>query len=162
MADPRSAVTADLPNRRGQPVTSRRSWARRREEGSRGHPRLSSHASQAYPGATGHSKSKNASFTSVHQLSTAKRYHSMLRICNDPRTRDLVTDPEEEQMVRTDNRPRTVEQAAEELSLSEATIRSWISQRRLAHFRLGRAIRIPAEEIQRVLQTGFVPAIRKN
>ena len=62
--------------------------------------------------------------------------------------------------VRTDNQPRTVEQAAEELNLSKATIRAWIAQRRLGHIRLGRAIRVPVAEIQRVLQAGFVPAGR--
>ena len=62
--------------------------------------------------------------------------------------------------VRTDSQPRTVEQAAEELNLSKATIRAWIAQRRLGHIRLGRAVRVPATEIQRVLQAGFVPAGR--
>lgn len=65
-------------------------------------------------------------------------------------------------MVRTNTQPRTVEQAAEELNLSRATIRAWIAQRRLGHVRLGRAIRIPAQEIQRVLETGYVPADRKR
>ena len=65
-------------------------------------------------------------------------------------------------MVRTDNQPRTVEQAAEELNLSRATIRAWIGQRRLGHVRLGRAIRIPVEEIRRVLETGYVPPERKG
>jgi excisionase family DNA binding protein len=64
-------------------------------------------------------------------------------------------------MMRTDNQPRTVEQAAEELNLSRATIRAWIAQRRLGHVRLGRAIRIPPEEIRRVLEAGYVPAARK-
>ena len=62
--------------------------------------------------------------------------------------------------LRSDNQPRTVEQAAAELNLSKATIRAWIAQRRLGHIRLGRAIRVPVAEIQRVLQTGFVPAGR--
>lgn len=58
--------------------------------------------------------------------------------------------------------PRTVEQAAIELNLSQATIRSWIAQRRLGHVRLGRAIRIPANEIQRVLEAGYVPPERSR
>ena len=58
------------------------------------------------------------------------------------------------------NQPRTVEQAAVELNLSRATIRAWIAQRRLGHVRLGRAIRIPAEEIRRVLDAGYIPASR--
>ncbi len=65
-------------------------------------------------------------------------------------------------MVRTANQPRTVEQAAEELNLSPATIRAWIAQRRLGHVRLGRAVRVPAAEIQRVLEVGYVPPARKG
>ena len=41
-------------------------------------------------------------------------------------------------------RPRTVAEAADELGLSVHTIRTWIASRRVAHIRLGRAIRIPA------------------
>ena len=63
-------------------------------------------------------------------------------------------------MMRADNKPRTVAQAAAELNLSRATIRAWIAQRRLGHVRLGRAIRIPAEEIQRLLTAGYVPPRR--
>ncbi len=63
-------------------------------------------------------------------------------------------------MSKTAERPRTVEEAAAELNLSRATIRAWISQRRLGHIRLGRAIRIPAEEIRRVLEAGWVPPER--
>jgi excisionase family DNA binding protein len=58
------------------------------------------------------------------------------------------------------NEPRTVAQAAQELNLSRATIRAWIAQRRLGHIRLGRAVRVPAQEIQRVLEVGYVPAER--
>jgi excisionase family DNA binding protein len=65
-------------------------------------------------------------------------------------------------MVQSDNRPRTVEQAAAELNLSRATIRAWIAQRRLGHVRLGRAIRIPAHEIQRLLESGYVPPVRER
>jgi len=64
--------------------------------------------------------------------------------------------------VPNDRQPRTVEQAASELNLSRATIRAWIAQRRLGHVRLGRAIRIPADEIRRVLETGYVPPARKG
>lgn len=59
---------------------------------------------------------------------------------------------------RKPERPRTVDEAAEELGLSPHTIRAWIASRRLAHLRLGRAIRIPAAEIQRVIDECLVPA----
>lgn len=56
--------------------------------------------------------------------------------------------------------PRTVEQAALELNLSKSTIRAWVGQRRIACIRLGRAVRIPASEIGRLLELGTVPAAR--
>jgi excisionase family DNA binding protein len=65
-------------------------------------------------------------------------------------------------MVATDEQPRTVDQAAAELNLSRATIRAWIAQRRLGHVRLGRAIRIPAQEIRRMLEAGYVPPERSR
>lgn len=58
-------------------------------------------------------------------------------------------------------RPRTVSEAAEELGLSVYTVRAWIADRRLGHLRLGRAIRVPAEEIRRVIEQSTIPADRK-
>ncbi len=59
-------------------------------------------------------------------------------------------------------RPRTVHEAAEELGLSVHTVRAWIASRRLGHLRLGRAIRVPASEIRRVIEKGTVPAVREG
>jgi excisionase family DNA binding protein len=59
-------------------------------------------------------------------------------------------------------RPRTVREAAEELGLSVHTVRAWIASRRLGHLRLGRAIRIPAAEIRRVLEESAVPAVKED
>lgn len=64
--------------------------------------------------------------------------------------------------IRGHDQPRTVEQAAAELNLSRATIRAWIAQRRMGHVRLGRAIRIPSEEIRRLLTAGYVPPARSE
>ena len=58
-------------------------------------------------------------------------------------------------------RPRTVREAADELGLSVHTIRAWIAGRRLAHLRLGRAIRVTAAELRRVIEQNTVPAERK-
>ena len=57
--------------------------------------------------------------------------------------------------------PRTIAQAAMELGLSVHTVRTWVASRRLAHIRLGRAIRIPAAEIRRVINDNTVPAIEE-
>lgn len=59
-------------------------------------------------------------------------------------------------------RPRAVSEAAEELGLSVHTIRAWVAERRIAHLRLGRAIRIPAAEIRRVIEKSTVPAVREE
>ena len=52
----------------------------------------------------------------------------------------------------------TVKQASIELNVSVHTIRAWLSSRRLGYVRLGRAVRIPAVEIQRLVERGTVPA----
>ncbi len=65
---------------------------------------------------------------------------------------------EQEQTMSMRKRPLSVREVAGALGLSESTIRSWLAQRRLGFVRLGRAIRIPVEEIDRVLAQGAVPA----
>lgn len=58
--------------------------------------------------------------------------------------------------------PRTVVEAASELGLSVHTVRAWVAARRIAHIRFGRAIRIPATEIRRLIEDNTVPAIRER
>jgi len=58
----------------------------------------------------------------------------------------------------TNARPRTVEEAAEELNVAKSTVRAWISQRRIGSVRFGRSVRIPAREIERLMESGFTPA----
>lgn len=52
----------------------------------------------------------------------------------------------------------TVRQAAERLGLKVSTLRAWIGQRRIGIVRLGRAVRIPLEEVERLIAEGAVPA----
>ena len=54
--------------------------------------------------------------------------------------------------------PRTIGEAARELNLSPHTIRAWIAQRRIGCVRLGRSVRVPRGEIERLLIAGQVPA----
>ena len=51
-----------------------------------------------------------------------------------------------------------VDEAAARLSVSRHTIRAWIAARRLAHVKLGRAVRIPLNEIERIVAFGLKPA----
>lgn len=52
----------------------------------------------------------------------------------------------------------TVNEMALEANLSQATIRAWLLQRKIASVRLGRAVRIPRTELDRLLSQGAVPA----
>jgi excisionase family DNA binding protein len=56
------------------------------------------------------------------------------------------------------NKLLSVRQVAEVLGLQESTIRAWIAQRRIGIVRLGRAIRVPVEETNRLIAEGTIPA----
>jgi len=50
--------------------------------------------------------------------------------------------------------------AAEMLDLSPKTIWQWVLLRRIGVVRLGRAVRIPISEIERLIEEGTTPAIK--
>jgi excisionase family DNA binding protein len=52
----------------------------------------------------------------------------------------------------------TVYEAADSLGLAPVTLRTWIAQRRIGVVRLGRAVRIPLSEIERLIERSTVPA----
>jgi len=54
----------------------------------------------------------------------------------------------------------TINQAAERLNVSVYTIRAWVGQRRVDSVRLGRSVRVPATEIDRLVESGLTPARR--
>ena len=50
-------------------------------------------------------------------------------------------------------------QVAEMLALAPVTVRQWVAKRKLASVRVGeRAIRIPASEVVKLIERGFIPA----
>ena len=53
-----------------------------------------------------------------------------------------------------------VPEAAEMLALSHKTLWQWIGTRRISVVRLGRAVRIPLSEIDRLMEEGTTPAVR--
>jgi excisionase family DNA binding protein len=53
-----------------------------------------------------------------------------------------------------------VPEAAEMLALSQTTVWQWIGDRRIGVVRLGRAVRIPLSEIERLMEEGTTPARR--
>jgi len=53
-----------------------------------------------------------------------------------------------------------VPEAAAMLSLSQKTVWQWIGERRIGVIRLGRAVRVPTSEIDRLMEEGSTPARR--
>jgi excisionase family DNA binding protein len=64
---------------------------------------------------------------------------------------------ERKQAHMTTTQPLTVRQFAGDLNLSEPTVRSWLAQRRISCIRLGRAVRIPSSERDRLLSDDRSP-----
>ena len=53
----------------------------------------------------------------------------------------------------------TVNEFAELVALKPATIRRKILERRIAFVKIGRAVRLPIEEAQRLIRDGFRPVV---
>lgn len=51
----------------------------------------------------------------------------------------------------------TVAETAKRLGMKEQTIRLWIFLRRIEHVKLGRSVRIPEVEIERLIAEGTIP-----
>ncbi len=52
----------------------------------------------------------------------------------------------------------SVPQVAERLGVTAACIRRWILERKIATVKLGRLIRVPASEVERLVSSGLRPA----
>jgi excisionase family DNA binding protein len=52
----------------------------------------------------------------------------------------------------------TVKQAADVLGLKVATIRAWMSRRKLPRVNCGRAVRIPAAAVKEFIERNTIPA----
>jgi excisionase family DNA binding protein len=49
-------------------------------------------------------------------------------------------------------------EVGERLGLKPATIRMWISKRKIAHVKLGRSVRVPSAEIDRIIRENTIAA----
>lgn len=54
----------------------------------------------------------------------------------------------------------SVQKAAERLGLKPPTLRAWILHRKISYVKIGRAVRIPEQEIERIIRENTVPAKR--
>jgi excisionase family DNA binding protein len=55
----------------------------------------------------------------------------------------------------------SLQQAADELGLSIATLRSWVWMRRIESVRLGRSVRIRRSVIEKLIEQNVMPADRR-
>jgi excisionase family DNA binding protein len=53
----------------------------------------------------------------------------------------------------------SLSQAAEELGVTVNTLRSWVYRRKISYIKIGRAVRISDETIQRIIDRGTMPAL---
>jgi excisionase family DNA binding protein len=53
----------------------------------------------------------------------------------------------------------TLEQAAARLGMKPVTLRMWASSRKIARCKIGRAVRIPESEIQKIIERNLIPAL---
>lgn len=55
-----------------------------------------------------------------------------------------------------------VPEAAPRLGLADKTLWAWIGARKIGVHHVGRSVRIPESEIQRILAEGYVPALEQK
>jgi len=56
----------------------------------------------------------------------------------------------------------TIPEVARALAMSEAGVRRWVLERRIAVVKVGRLVRVRIEEIDRILAVGFRPRIERD
>lgn len=52
----------------------------------------------------------------------------------------------------------TVHETAERLGVKVPTVRLWLAKRRMAHTKLGRCVRVPEAEVDRLISQNLIPA----
>ena len=64
-------------------------------------------------------------------------------------------------VAREVKRLNKIPEGAEKLGISPKTLWAWIGARRIGVHRVGRAVRIPESEIQRILSEGYCPPVER-
>lgn len=61
-------------------------------------------------------------------------------------------------MIETRKKLLTVAEFADPLGVTVACVRRWLLERRISRVKVGRLVRIPADELDRLISEGFRPA----
>jgi excisionase family DNA binding protein len=59
------------------------------------------------------------------------------------------------------DRLRSLPQAAERLGVSVKCLRGWVYRRKIGYVKVGRAVRLSDETIQKIIDRGTMPAIEQ-
>lgn len=52
----------------------------------------------------------------------------------------------------------TVAETADRLGVKVPTVRLWLAQRKMGHVKLSRSVRVPEDEVERVIRENTIPA----
>ena len=55
----------------------------------------------------------------------------------------------------TDQKLLTIREASDRLGLRESTLRKWVLQKRIAYCKLGRAVRFPANVVEKMIRESY-------
>ena len=89
------------------------------------------------------------------ELAETKRADPQPRMPNNVVSQPLPPPPLK---VRSEGKLLTPQQFGDEIGLKVATVRAWVLRRKIDVVRVGRAVRIPHTEIERLTREGFTPA----
>lgn len=62
----------------------------------------------------------------------------------------------------TDQKLLTIRGASDRLGLRESTLRKWVLQKRIAYCKLGRAVRFPANVVEKMIHESYREAIAEG
>ena len=71
----------------------------------------------------------------------------------------MKSDADKDGLLRA--KQNTVAESAVRLGLKPSTIRKLILTRRIGYTKIGRAVRIPETELERLISSGYRPAVRQ-
>lgn len=73
-------------------------------------------------------------------------------------TSSTTTAPDGDHMAQLLTELYTFEEVAERFHIPESTLRYWVQSRTVQHTRVGRHVRFSAEDIDKIIRSGRVPA----
>lgn len=70
----------------------------------------------------------------------------------------VVIQPPPAPRARSEGKLLNQQEFGDELGIKVATVRAWVLRRKINAIRVGRAVRIPRTEVERLMKEGFTPA----